>query len=972
MLRSSIGLRLAQIGASTLLIAALASQPAPSLAAPQSDGSSPVNVRVTQLSGPGSPGGRAAAVSGSTHPAELRAAGTQAIDLRAVIAEPASKPSSEPAAASTTLERLEAGHVALEKAAAAKVKMSPDTTPPAAPVLATDSGRAPADLAVAVPGEAHLGSGGDEPPDSSVAAGPDDVMQVTNQTVTVNDRNGIPQGSAALIDFFDLHANGAPTTTFQSAPRVHFDTARQRWIVTEVAWDCGTDVYVNGTAKYGHGYLDYAISDTSDPLGSWTNSFYFWNDFLPDQPSSGSSSDKLVLASDLFAMGPGGTPSTPGCASGPFSEEHFIVMDWAQLGPRYDLEKLAFFDGGDDTLDALKVANGETDPSPDLRFIGSANGTYPGDTPGDMVLVGTRGSVAAGSLTFDSFNATVDGIAAGFEVPPVPHQPGGSGLLTSVIDGGPDSVTYDDGGLTFSSTYPCQPAGDSVTRDCMRVVVLVDRDVTVDPGEIGDTLLASNGFDVSFGALAVMGDVNLMAVYTRSSATSDPSSYERHNLVTDTWLRWSTEHLLSASTHAYTGTRWGSYLGIAADPQEADAAWVGDPYVTAASGDWTTSLHELSLDTGSGYVPITPLRVLSSRDGIGLIGPFSSNVPRTFAVAGVGNIPGNADAITGNLTVTGQTAAGYVALTPTETANPASSTLNFPLGDNRANNVTIALSPGGTLSAVYKAAVGRHVNVILDVTGYFLSGSGQHYFTTVPTRILESRSSLGAPTFHANVAQTFAVQGVAGIPAEATAITANLTVTGQTKAGYVSLTPTLDNSPSTSTINFPVGDTRANGLTIPIGPNGNVSAVYRAASGTANLILDVTGYYSAGSGGPAPTSGPLLFHPLNPGRRIDTRQPLGGGNTGNGLSGAQGTEPRSVGIGLHFGVTSTAVAITGNLTVTGQTAAGYVSVTDAAEVPPVLKTSTINFPLGDNRANVGSSRVDLQACKLEYSIVSPK
>ena len=48
------------------------------------------------------------------------------------------------------------------------------------------------------------------------------------------------------------------------------------------------------------------------------------------------------------------------------------------------------------------------------------------------------------------------------------------------------------------------------------------------------------------------------------------------------------------------------------------------------------------------------------------------------------------------------------------------------------------------------------------------------------------------------------------------AITANLAVVNQTKAGYVSLTPTPNASPTDLTINFPTGDVRANGLTIPV------------------------------------------------------------------------------------------------------------------------------------------------------------
>ena len=75
--------------------------------------------------------------------------------------------------------------------------------------------------------------------------------------------------------------------------------------------------------------------------------------------------------------------------------------------------------------------------------------------------------------------------------------------------------------------------------------------------------------------------------------------------------------------------------------------------------------------------------------------------------------------MTGNLTVTEQTALGYLYIGPNAMNNPTSSTLNFPLGDDRANAVTVALSGTGTLSITYVAVPGATAQVIFDVTGYF-------------------------------------------------------------------------------------------------------------------------------------------------------------------------------------------------------------------------------------------------------------
>jgi hypothetical protein len=107
--------------------------------------------------------------------------------------------------------------------------------------------------------------------------------------------------------------------------------------------------------------------------------------------------------------------------------------------------------------------------------------------------------------------------------------------------------------------------------------------------------------------------------------------------------------------------------------------------------------------SGATFVALNPARLLDSRFGNGLSGKFSAGSPRTFQVSGRGGVPSNATAVTGNLTVTNATNSGAAFLGPMPTPAPSSSTLNFPVGDNRANGVTVALGSGGTLSITYMA-----------------------------------------------------------------------------------------------------------------------------------------------------------------------------------------------------------------------------------------------------------------------------
>ena len=128
--------------------------------------------------------------------------------------------------------------------------------------------------------------------------------------------------------------------------------------------------------------------------------------------------------------------------------------------------------------------------------------------------------------------------------------------------------------------------------------------------------------------------------------------------------------------------------------------------------------------SGATYHALTPARILDSRDHTGGLGIFSSHVAQTFQVTGQGGVAAGAIAVTGNLTVTQQTSGGFLYMGPVAMANPTSSTLNFPVGDDRANAVTVALGAGGTLSVTYAAAtLGPTAQVIFDVTGYFTPGS---------------------------------------------------------------------------------------------------------------------------------------------------------------------------------------------------------------------------------------------------------
>lgn len=412
-----------------------------------------------------------------------------------------------------------------------------------------------------------------------------------------------------------------------------------------------------------------------------------------------------------------------------------------------------------------------------------------------------------------------------------------------------------------------------------------------------------------------------------------------------TWKVTITPAAGGGPVFAQTGTASSAVVtwdGLAGSALAAPGIYT---WTIAASDSWgnvmapRTGTFRFWGATGATYTPIAPARILDTRTNVGLAGGFATGVPRSFRVAGQGGVPANAVAVTGNLTVTRQTSLGFVALTTSPTAAPSTSTLNFPVGDNRANGVTAALGPNGSLSALFRGTAGATTQLVFDVTGYFVAGStGSTYVPVGPNRLVDTRLATGLPgALAAAVPQTFQVSGRGGVPAGATAVTVNVTVAGQTSQGFVALTPTPTATPATSTINVPVGDTRANNASLPLGPGGTLSAVFIAPAGSsAQLVVDVTGYFLAGTSGAS-------FIPVAPIRILDTRAAIG-------LSGPLASAvPRTLQVAGRLGLPAKVAAVTGNVTVTAASTLGFVAVTPTATATP--PTSTINFPAGDNRAN---------------------
>ena len=86
------------------------------------------------------------------------------------------------------------------------------------------------------------------------------------------------------------------------------------------------------------------------------------------------------------------------------------------------------------------------------------------------------------------------------------------------------------------------------------------------------------------------------------------------------------------------------------------------------------------------------------------------------------------------------------------------------------------------------------------------------------------------------------ITGVAGVPANATAVVLNLTADGATRPTYVTAWPTGQTRPGTSTLNVHSAAPVPNLAIVPIGTGGTID-LYNIA-GNVNLLGDISGYFA--------------------------------------------------------------------------------------------------------------------------------
>jgi sortase (surface protein transpeptidase) len=278
----------------------------------------------------------------------------------------------------------------------------------------------------------------------------------------------------------------------------------------------------------------------------------------------------------------------------------------------------------------------------------------------------------------------------------------------------------------------------------------------------------------------------------------------------------------------------------------------------------------LASSPGATYTPINPARLADTRRGFGssLPGRLPAGGTAVIRISGRSEapIPLDATAAVVNITVDNAAAAGYATVYPTGIGRPDASNLNYSgAGYTGANLVTVKLGSGGAINVFSD----KETHLLVDVLGYYAPAPGPVAAGRVESvtldRVYDTRGANAALA-----AGEYRTVTLPRIPAGATGVILNYTVTGTFGGGFFSILPPAQKpasgEPNTSNVNVTqAGATVANQAIVPIGADRQVTLY---SSGGGHVILDLAAYVT-GASSPASTNG--LFVPLAPFRMLDTR-----------------------------------------------------------------------------------------------------
>ncbi len=529
------------------------------------------------------------------------------------------------------------------------------------------------------------------PPDSQIAAGPNDVVVAINALLAIYDKSGkLVNGMQPLSLFF----GGLGVTGQIFDPRLLYDQADGRFVLSAADVDM---------TNFTSGDVLLAVSATSDPTGTWykyainfmgRNAANTANTF-PDFPGLGLSPTAIYLTSNQFELNAqciGGTQSE-GCT---FSDAWIKVIGLPALLV------------GNSTLSITSFKQVQTaDAFP-------AFGIQPAlsyGTPGAEFLVATDFS-ANPSTKLNLFSITTSGTPAlttadltvpSMTIPPNAPQPSSNNLIIT-DDFRILNAVWSNGSLWCGQNVSGS-SGPSVARWYQIALTDLTSPTVTQSGDVSGVGAAY------YPELGVESDGTAAMTFTTSSPYVFASAAYTERLPTDPTGTMESYAVYFAGLGPYdeqVGNRWGDYSGLSLDPA-GTSFWGFAEYAGTPDPNFGTEIAQI---TGPPALGVSPASIAFNQVLIGRVSPAQqvtvTNVSAASVTLGTATLAGpnaadfqlSADQCSGATLAAGASCTVSVASAPTlPTTETATLSFSAPTGE-----VVVGLSGFGYYAAILTAS----------------------------------------------------------------------------------------------------------------------------------------------------------------------------------------------------------------------------------------------------------------------------
>jgi hypothetical protein len=612
------------------------------------------------------------------------------------------------------------------------------------------------------------------PPDPNGAVGPNNFVEVVNESFAVFNKSGTPiYGPVATNTLWSGFGGGCQSNDDGDAT-VAYDRLADRWIISQ--FSVSTTPFLQCVA----------VSRTGDPTGAYARYSFQYSNF-PDYPKLGVWPDAYYTTYNMFN------------ASGT-----------SYLGPQV----CAF--------DRTKMLAGQAATQQCVTLSSSFGSILPSDLDGPTAPPAGEPnfllSFATNQLQLWKFhvdwttpaNTTMTGPT---NIPVAAFTPACSGGGTCIpqsgttnqLDSLADRLMYRLEYRNFGD-HESLVVNDAVTAGSSVGIRWYElRSPSTTPTVFQQGTYAPDSTFRWMGSIAMdhVGDIALG--YSASSSSLHPGIRYTGRLAGDTLGQMTQgEGTLITGGGSQTGglSRWGDYTSMSVDPSDDCTFWYTDQYIGAnGSFNWKTRIGTFKFANCSSGPSDFSISASPSSLTVGQAGTGAATINTAVTTGGSENV---------NLSATGQPSGTTVAFSPASVASGGSSTMTV--------NVGASTAPGDyTITVTGSAATGSHSTTVgLTVT------SSDFSISASPSSVTVTQGGNGTSTINTAITS-------------GSAQSVSLSATGQPSGVTAAFSPASVNSGNSSTMTVSAGSLTTPGTyTITVTGTGSTAMHSTSVSLTVN------------------------------------------------------------------------------------------------------------------------------------------